>query len=91
MVHKKPLFCLFVDKMSAFDLVLKQHVILADFEASGGVENPSQISIYLSNRLGNRETFLQYGQTIMGPIRDTTGVEQGGVPSSEEFQLVENQ
>ena len=26
----------------------------------------------------------------MGPIRDTQGIEQGGVKSSEEFQLVEN-
>ena len=86
---RKPLFCLFLDKMSAFDLVTKENIVLADVDAVGGPAHADHISVYLANRLGNRRTYLQYQDTIMGDIKDTMGCEQGGILGSEEFQLLQ--
>ena len=72
--------------MYASDIIFPEHVMFADFIASYGPQNPSQISIYLAIRL----TFLQYGSTLMGPMRDETGVELGGVSRSDHFQLDED-
>ena len=49
-----------------------------------------QSLVYLANRLANRKTYLQYGQEVMGPIHDNAGVEQGGICSGDEFQLITN-
>ena len=49
-----------------------------------------QSLIYLANRLANRKTYLHYGHEIMGPITDNAGVEQGGICSGDEFQLITN-
>ena len=72
---RKDLWCLFLDKQSAFDLVLKEHVIRADLFAAGGPGAADQTSLYLANRLAHRLTFLQYGPDLMGPIQDKAGVE----------------
>ena len=61
-----------------------------DVNAIGGPSLADQITVYLANRLSSRKTFLQYGSTLMGPILDKAGAEQGGVLSSDQFQLVEN-
>ena len=45
----------------------------------------------MAHTLANRRTFLQFSSTLMGPILDKRGVEQGGVNSGDQFQLVNNQ
>ena len=47
-------------------------------------QNTSQIDWEVS------ETFLHYGNTLLGPILKLTGTEQGGVSRLEQFQLVGN-
>ena len=41
--------------------------------------------------MATRRTFLQFSSTLMGPIQDQRGVEQGGVYSGDLFQLVNNE
>ena len=85
---RTPLWVLFLDKKAAFDSVLKEHVINAAFSASGHHGDPSLS--YLATRLDNRRTYLEHDKVMMGPIQDKRGVEQGGVASSDHFQLVNN-
>ena len=80
------LWILFLDKQAAFDSVLKEHVIAGAYSASGHRADASLL--YLANRLSSRLTYLQFSSSLMGPIHDERGVEQGGVNSSDEFQLV---
>ena len=44
----------------------------------------------MAHRLASRQTYLQFSSTLMGPIHDQRGVEQGGVNSGDQFQLVNN-
>ena len=83
-----PLWVLFLDKKAAFDSVLKEHVINAAFASNGHQSDPS-IS-YLASRLASRHTYLEHNKVLMGPIKDQRGVEQGGISSSDQFQLVNN-
>ena len=82
------LWVLLLDKQSAFDSVLKEHVISEAYSASG--YQADQSLLYMANRLATRRTFLQFSSTLMGPIHDRRGVEQGGVNSGNHFQLVNN-
>ena len=88
---KKPVWALLLDRQTAFDSTLKEFVIPAVFDAmiSNGVVVDQSV-VYLANRLANRKTYLQYEHETLGPIDDNAGVEQGGIPSSEEYQLVSN-
>ena len=72
-----------------FDSVLKEHIIAEAYTAAG--HNADQTLLYMAHRLSSRRTFLQFSTTIMGPIHDQRGVEQGGVNSGDQFQLVNNQ
>lgn len=83
------LWVLLLDKQSAFDSVFKEHIISEAYAAGG--HRADQSLLYMANRLASRRTFLQYSSTIMGPIQDRRGVEQGGVTSSDQFQLVNNE
>ena len=47
--------------------------------------------LYLDARLKNRVTYVEWDKTIMGPIFDQQGVEQGGPNSSEEYKLYNNE
>ena len=82
------LWVLLLDKQSAFDSVLKEHVISEAYSAAG--YQADQSLLYMANRLATRRTFLQFSSTLMGPILDRRGVEQGGVNSGNQFQLVNN-
>ena len=77
---------LFLDKQAAFDMVLKEHVITGAYAAAG--HRADQSLLYLANRLSSRRTYLQFSSTLMGPIHDERGVEQGGISSGDQFQLV---
>ena len=46
--------------------------------------------ILIKNRLENRQTYCEYNKTIMGPIKDKLGVEQGGKNSDRYFRLCGN-
>jgi hypothetical protein len=81
-----PLYILLLDKQAAFDSVLKEHVITSAFSAASS--HGDQSLLYMATRLSSRLTYVEQGKVIMGPIHDTAGVEQGGVSSSDQFQLV---
>ena len=75
----------YLDTKAAFDSSLKENMVQEVCNAAGKV--PSQSILYTANRLSLRKTFLKYNTTVMGPISDSRGVEQGGVSSSQLFQL----
>ena len=80
---KKPAYILYLDAMSAFDVVLKKLLIRNLFNS--GTDGHSLM--YLSNRLGNRQTFVDWEGNLMGPIYDQCGLEQGGVGSSDFYKI----
>ena len=83
---KIPIVAAFLDKKAAFDSVLKEHVVREVFKAAEHL--PTQSILYMARRLESRRTFLQYQHSLMGPIDDDRGVEQGGIKSNRQFQLV---
>ena len=46
--------------------------------------------IYIDSRLGSRKTFIEWDKSLMGPIADRLGVEQGGVNSDKTYKLCNN-
>ena len=44
-----------------------------------------------SKRLKNKKTFCEYDKQLMGPIQDNKGLEQGGVKSSDEYKIYNNE
>ena len=80
-----PVVHTYLDTKAAFDSSLKEHVVREVFNTAGKV--PSQSILYIANRLSSRKTFLKFNTTVMGPISDSRGVEQGGISSSHLFQL----
>ena len=83
------LWVLLLDKKSAFDSVLKEHILSEAYTAAA--YKADQSLLYMANRLATRRTFIQFSSTLMGPILDQRGVEQGGVNSGDEFQLANNE
>ena len=73
---KQPLFTLFLDAKSSFDVV-RQNAVVAAYKAG----TTDQGLLYLDARMANRRTFPQWGTEIMGPISDLLGLEQGAVNS----------
>ena len=47
--------------------------------------------LYMDNRLRSRITVLEFDKSMVGPIHDECGVEQGGVPSSDCYKLYNNE
>ena len=85
--QKLPLYLLFLDAESAFDKVVTE--FLVRYLYMSGVSGNALT--YLNNRLANRRTFVDWNKTVMGPIIDEHGVEQGGVNSSEFYKLYNNE
>ena len=83
---KKPIFLLLLDAKSAFDLIPRESIIVNAYKAG----TCDQGLLYLDNRLGNRKTFCEWSKTLMGPIMDKLGVEQGGVNSDKLYKLANN-
>ena len=48
---RKDLWCLFLDKLSAFHFILKEIVVAADVSAIGGPQCVDRGSLYIANRL----------------------------------------
>ena len=86
-VKKLPVYALFLDAKSAFDRVIRK-ILVRNFFISG---TDDQRLVYLDGRLGNRLTFVDYDNQIMGPISDTRGLEQGGVISSDAYKIYNNE
>ena len=84
---KEPLFLLFLDAKSAFDTVVTE--FLVRYLYLSGVDGDALL--LLNQRLVNRKTYVDWDRTIMGPIVDEHGVEQGGVNSSELYKLYNNE
>ena len=86
-VSKLPVFAIFLDALSAFDRILKEILVRNMFIAGTN----DQRLLYLDHRLGNRRTFCDFDNQLMGPILDTRGLEQGGVSSSDQYKLYNNE
>ena len=80
---KKPLFALFLDAKSAFDVVLRKLLIRNLYHC--GTSGHSLLLI--NNRLESRTTFIEWNKQLMGPIKDELGVEQGGANSGDYYKI----
>ena len=85
-VAKEPIYVLLLDAQSAFDKILREICIRAAFLAGTNGES----LIFLDNRLRNRKTYVEWCKTLMGPILDKLGVEQGGINSDRLYKLANN-
>ena len=83
----KPLFVLLLDAESAFDHVLRQIMVRRLYLDT----TKDQRVIFWDQRLANRTTYCQWGNSVMGPIYDQRGVEQGGPNSSEFYKIYNNE
>ena len=83
---KKPLFVLYLDAKSAFDLVLKEFLVRNLFHY--GIQDHGLLLI--DQRLKNRKTICEWDKQWMGPIKDSWGLEQGGKNSSEFYKVYNN-
>ena len=86
-IAKKPVYALFLDAKSAFDRTTKEILIRNLFFAG----TDDQRLLYLNNRLGNRNTYCEFDKIMMGPIHDTRGLEQGGISSSDQYKIYNNE
>ena len=82
----KPVFVLYLDAKSAFDLVLQEILIQKLFHS--GIKDKGLILI--NSRLSNRKTVCEWNKQLMGPINDQCGVEQGGVNSTDFYNVYNN-
>ena len=80
---KKPMFALFLDAKSAFDVVLRKILINKLFHS--GTNGHSLL--YINSRLENRTTYVEWDKQLMGPIKDELGVEQGGANSGDFYKI----
>ena len=82
-VTKEPVFLLALDAESAFDRCLPQILCnkLFDFGLPRATLN------LICNRLNNRETIYEWDGQLMGPSKDYTGFEQGGINSSDFYKI----
>ena len=80
---KLPVFCLFLDARSAFDLTIRE-IITRELHLIG---TTGQRLIYLDNRLKHRRTFLEWDRQVLGPIDDELGFEQGGISSGDLYTI----
>ena len=80
---KKPIYVLYLDAQSAFDVVLHE-LLIRNLHFCG---TTGQSLLYINNRLENRQTYVEWDGSLMGPINDECGLEQGG-PSSSEFYKI---
>ena len=82
-VLKKPMFALYLDAQSAFDVVQRELLIKNLYNLTG----PDQTLLYIDKRLSGRQTVVEWDRQMMGPILDQQGLEQGGVNSSDFYKI----
>ena len=81
-----PVFCLFLDARSAFDLTIRE-IVIRKLHLIG---TTGKKLLYLDNRLKHRRTFMEWDKKVLGPIYDELGFEQGGVSSSDLYKTYNN-
>ena len=86
-VSKLPVYAIFLDAKSAFDRVLREILVRNLFIAG---TNDHRL-LYIDQRLSKRNTFCEFDKHLMGPISDIRGLEQGAVPSSDEYKIDNNE
>ena len=64
--RSEPVFVIYLDAKSAFDLALKEHIINNLFEY--GLRD--QGTVLIDKRLSNRRTVCEWNRILMGPIID---------------------
>ena len=79
-----PVFCLFLDARSAFDLTIRE-ITIRKLHLVG---TTGQRLLYIDNRLKHRETYMEWDKKVLGPIKDEIGFEQGGISSSDLYMLI---
>ena len=86
-ISKLPIFLLLLDAKSAFEAVVIPYMVrqlyLSGMDGQG--------VLYMDNRLRSRVTILEFDKTLVGPIYDEKGLEQGGVSSSDCYKLYNNE
>ena len=85
-VADKPVYLLALDAQSAFDRCLRQILVCELFKA----EVPPSAIMFIDNRLKSRTTVYEWDGQQMGPAKDVTGFEQGGINSSDYYKLYNN-
>ena len=83
LTDKLPLFVLYLDAQSAFDVVQREILIRNLYHT----QQDDQSIIYIDNRLSSRETVVDWDGHLMGPIHDEQGLEQGGQSSSDFYKI----
>ena len=79
----QPLFALYLDAKSAFDVVVRQ-LLIKNLYFCG----TSEAGItYIDSRLKHRNTFIDWEKRILGPIQDERGLEQLEVSSSDFYKI----
>ena len=86
-VKDQPLYLLVLDAQSAYDRCLRQ-VLCTELFMSGVT---GSALLLLNSRLKNRSTVYQWDGQMLGPARDDTGFEQGGVNSGDFYKLYNNE
>ena len=86
-VKKEPAYMLFLDAMSAFDNTAHE-LIIRNLYLSG---MDGDTTIFVNNRLTNRITYIDWDKSILGPIKDGQGLEQGGANSSDYYKIYSNE
>ena len=84
--NHKTVYVLLLDAQSAFDKIVRECVMRDAFLAG----TCDQSLLYLDARLSSRTTFPEWDKVLMGPIRDSLGLEQGGVSSDKLYKLCNN-
>ena len=82
-VSNMPVYSLFVDARSAFDLTIRE-IIVRKLHLIG---TSGHRLLYLDNRLMNRKTFVEWDNKVLGPIMDEPGFEQGGISSGDLYTI----
>ena len=85
-IRDLPVYLLILDAQSAFDRCLKEILCTELFKS--GMDGSALLLI--NNRLQNRTTVYQWDGEMLGPAKDMTGVEQGGINSGDYYKLYNN-
>ena len=86
-VARQPVYLLALDAQSAFDRCLRQVLTSELYKASV----PPAAILFIDRRLASRSTVYEWEGQMLGPARDITGFEQGGVNSSDYYKLYNNE
>ena len=82
-----PIYLLALDAQSAFDRCLRQ-ILCTELYMTG--TNYAALRL-VDNRLKSRQTVYQWDNEMIGPSKDITGFEQGGINSGDFYKLYNNE